>query len=78
MKVNFDNLRKQLSISMSKLRDKVEKAAIDLPRGPAIDLQDHFDEVAQQTNMLHALYDDNDEMFNEIPDEYDVKYFEEE
>jgi len=80
MKISMDGLRKDLTGNLKRLRSVIESINDDYCDSIDTDtlegLMFEFDTVAQSSNILNCVYDDESENFSDLSDLY-VDYLEE-
>ena len=65
MKFSMDGFRKQLNIDLIDLKQKIERVVAG-KNFDADDLTESFNTIAQHSNLINCVYNDNDETFSDL------------
>ncbi|NIT58405.1 MAG: hypothetical protein GWN00_19915 [Aliifodinibius sp.] len=73
MKISIDGMRRSATGSMNALADTISSLLDSLPDWQAEELKESFDEAARNVDIFNCVYRDDDELFNDISEEIEVK-----
>lgn len=73
MKVSMDGMRRSATAAMNELADTLTGAEEMLPRCQFELLTEAFNEAAQAVDLFNCVFSKDDELFNDLSDEIEIK-----